>query len=542
MFQTNVNLLLVLFLFRLNGAVKIVSKFNFCTVSENSKEIDHDFQCHDVGLKGLDTKANHVYHVLSKTKEYVQGPTHHCSMTKVTITTYTTLFGSEYRDRQVEEVFLSFSACWEMIFQKKCSNKPMTCDSMGNCHYKTDPAYSYSWLTSLTFTGHHCVIVMKEAISTSRTEPMFSGSTSRCLPTDTYCQFGNSVIVWNSTIIHNCPFVRVHDRIEFKIIDDHLVSQDKTIALQTTGKTNECNMDIYTTAEGLYLTNSDYNVDHLPIETKIAQNTAFSLILSDIDYKEQELMQKMYSNMRTMMCFVFKLQLEAHRNDGFFRIHSYKDEDLILYNEDGTYVIPDCVPISTIHVRNETTDKCFANVPVDFEDSRVMLKNGFIDEEGVITSASPARDCSQTKRIALHDSGYVAEMRDRSVTIKKGRLREKVNYKFMAASMSKLNFDHNQKILNTINVIDILREVTSVSEGDFFFNMMPSNNTMSKGNRANPKQTNRFLGIFELSGFTHGIQVFIEACIVIGMIAMVLLIIFVVFKMRICFLESRQRA
>jgi len=92
-----------------------------------------------------------------------------------------------------------------MVRSPKCRDKEMTCDGH-TCYYRATIQASYKWLHSFTFEDYSCHITTNIISANRISDTLFNSAFPACRATDLYYLLHDHTIVWQSDVIHVCPF------------------------------------------------------------------------------------------------------------------------------------------------------------------------------------------------------------------------------------------------------------------------------------------------------------------------------------------------
>jgi len=109
-----------------------------------------------------------------------------------------------------EHVQLTDLDCIRMVKYKECGRNKGKMDCINKiCSYKEEIKPEYSWGQSIIKSGDECLFREKTIIGVDKNSLLFG---TNCKGSDLHCQVGSSMIVWNNSIVHSCPFKRIMKR------------------------------------------------------------------------------------------------------------------------------------------------------------------------------------------------------------------------------------------------------------------------------------------------------------------------------------------
>ena len=171
---------------------------------------------------------------------------------------------------------------------KEFGNMPMSCHD-SNCYYQSDPKLEYQLLSQREYINYKCEIIMRPIVGETEDSVVFPSKITNQL----YCKTHNSIIIWDQDVIDKCQNEFVQSA-NFQIIDNVMIDKEQSLLFQLNKRVNNCEMEMYSTTEGLYLTNSSkpFLLPKAANQIKIIDD----FILAENDFSKQELLN---SNCRT---------------------------------------------------------------------------------------------------------------------------------------------------------------------------------------------------------------------------------------------------
>jgi hypothetical protein len=109
---------------------------------------------------------------------------------------------SEYSEETVTK--LRKNDCLNMIKTKRCGDMPMTCDGE-NCFLDYKPTKKFAWLQTITLKGYRCSVSVRVIHGDDEDTKLFQAVDHPCRAKDLECLMSDSIIVWDSSLIHTCP-------------------------------------------------------------------------------------------------------------------------------------------------------------------------------------------------------------------------------------------------------------------------------------------------------------------------------------------------
>ena len=160
------------------------------------------------------------------------------------------------------------------------------------------------------------------------------------------------MIVWEKSVIHECPFEHLPPfGINLKANSNYILLSNESTLLKATGKVRECDIDMYKTVEGLYITLDEdlIKLRRQGVKVNTQTEAIFNLILSNIDfnsYKEYE----QWKNVEVQVCHIYQsfLQFFTLQEDKYIRINNKMGQECIFYSSGGQVFVPKCYDTSKV--------------------------------------------------------------------------------------------------------------------------------------------------------------------------------------------------
>jgi hypothetical protein len=347
-----------------------------------------------------------------------------------------------------------------MVISSKCNNQVLTCFG-DSCNSQEEPTVEYTLLSTNSFSSYHCQTHTRQIYSDSINKPLFAAASTPCLAKDLFCRINTLTIIWESNVIHNCPFSLINKTTLF--IDNNLAYNNEYL-FQITGKHQECDMEILETTEGIYLTKNaaamnklEHSVDDI--------NTEHHLILADADSKTFKLINKLQETSKRLFetsCFFLLSQLTQISNNNFFSLQISPNVTLITYKEDDLWVQPKCTDISEIEVK-ENSENCFQDIPIfiTYEHKKILA---FLKSNQIISLTSTPSNC-ENRVIRILPRNHNKLIYDKNTIKLEKNLRTsiKLNLKNRVKNIS-FNFTHSNEITHGFNLIKEIEKLTRSDE------------------------------------------------------------------------------
>jgi hypothetical protein len=412
-------------------------KFNYCIVNNNSPLLNIANMCKNANNIHENHDAD-TYFLLEKRLHKVDGYGHVCTAQQIVVETHKSIFGNKWHERIVHDLTLSKVDCLSMQMSNRCFGFTMNCID-NSCFYKNEPELKYEWASKLQFTSYHCRITKQRIQGNQLNKPLFGNADSSCLAKNLFCQIGAYTYIWDSNIIHECPFLK-NKEINLTI-SENIALGDKLL-FQIKNKIHDCNMNILETTEGFYLT-KDRKADKLEL-SEFDLNVRNHMILADFDFKNHEIISqfiKVANKVSLQLCSSYQSMLQIYGNlpDRFITIYDINNIKTILFNDNGEIIIPTCHKINEITLTISTN--CYDAIPIIFK-YRNKKVDAFISDNGIIHHKAKLISCDSNIKIPLPSHNYTIFRGHNKTILSKLGTRQHV-------SLSELiNFNRNE--LNNI--------------------------------------------------------------------------------------------
>ena len=136
-------------------------------------------------------------------------------------------------------------------------NKRMSCDHQG-CSIEDFPEERFNWLETNRLHGIKCSFHKASIMAKDEVSKLYYNE--QCNVKDFHCDLGDSILVWNNSVINSCPFNKIKGiKGRFTYEDNlFLFNNESNIVLQPVKKIYLCNMTMYETYQGIHVTFSTH--------------------------------------------------------------------------------------------------------------------------------------------------------------------------------------------------------------------------------------------------------------------------------------------
>jgi hypothetical protein len=204
------------------------------------------------------------------------------------------------------------------------------CYSNG-CWYTPTTIPVYNYLRNVEIVVDNCRFTSKLILTKEKNEKLFD----HCNVEDYYRNLQDSVIIWDKSVIHECPFEKVMIE-EFNSSNQIIWNSKKHFLFQKTKQEQNCLIQMSLTQEGLYVvdlkTLSENQKTNLNQTSKNIDSKAFAdLHFSDFDYTEF-LNNRAFNKLQRKSCELFynTRKIFKQQNESFSKIKDANSNNLIL--------------------------------------------------------------------------------------------------------------------------------------------------------------------------------------------------------------------
>ena len=530
-----VMLFVMMILMPLSTCQMINGDFKLCDTT-NKVMMSKQLPCQSlIHTEKPETKLWHIFH---KRPNKIDGDTYVCKKYITKVITYTGFFGSEYIDRYTEIQSVNRGECEYLVDTKKCGETQMTC--MGNtCTTHIEPNPEFAWLRTVTKTALNCIIYTVPIHANDNNIVLFEGVNGPCRPKDLQCKFNDGVVIWSKVIIHECPliyiasgyFVQHNDVIHTKNkIQTTMKNEATHLLFQLVNNVSECNIALFSTSEGLYVSNQQINITNFDTNV-VDPSTIEQLTLADNDYTANtltELNQKISNTNNQKQCFLFQslLRTISQIEDAFHAIHDLEGNDLIIYSLNHNLYLPRCITITNFTIVNGT-EYCFDDFPVMLSPKTMA----FLTPNGILRKTSKITTC-QSKPIETNiQDKYLVRKTNTNISITMINATELYTMKIKNNEWIQTNYQHNKILTEQLEYFDLTNTLQTVDSNNQMFHIRNSLNDIKE-------ETFQIMNLkfFNASDFKHKLIIF--SCTFLFFIFLILALICMV--RRCCHKKQRQ--
>ena len=438
--------------------------------------------------------------ILTKEMNAVEGKAFQCKVEKYAYTWHENLLGDKLPYNSKTYVDLTLSDCHALVETKNCYGNKMKCDG-DVCKFNDPPVEDYSYFVDKTTITYHCYIVPRWMSAKNIDSHVFGAN---CLVKDWKCQGTDSITIWNTEVVHSCPFKIVKEGL-FKLDGQYIRETQAHLAFQFKSIENHCESEFIETTEGLFLAHkpvSKYNLDRFQNEKDI--KGLVDLMLADGDFKTVYLLDEQRKSLqRECNNFALSLKLFSLSEDKFIKLKDWQGNDVIIYAKHGQVFHPKCKKIDKIILKNVTN--CYDDVPILFQHSNEWIP-AYLTADSVIRLVSKQRQCNDViKYIRLFNTSIQVALSGNKVWLVDSKNIEFDKIKFFN-NVAFRNLSHMSIITAGVDIIGKMQNLSFNTEIDGIWLTQDTGESSSKS---------MFSGIENiLDSFKTEIRFIIACCIV----------------------------
>jgi hypothetical protein len=437
-------------------ALKVNDTFYYCNTQQDNPIFDVDGSCMNPTPEGRLLRDKAVYSevfVLSKKIYEVHGKAYQCKKEIIQMITSENFFGAKSKEISKVRVEMTPTECETMVKEKKCGEKKMNCDDDG-CYLDNAPEEEYKWLGSFRKEGLRCSLKNRVITARSKDETLFHRD---CKAKDLYCRLEDSIIVWAGEIINKCPYSFITNESFSHQGDDIIYNSQSRHLFKLTNKFIECEMEIYGTTEGLYITWSQ-KAKQLE-KSEVELSTIHDLILSEQDgavynaYLNRE-------NMNMKICETIKTYLRELRvkEDVITLVGNNRGFATIIHAQSGIIRLPTCVVMDVVEildVQDVQSNVCTMDLLVKFElENKTHI--GFLTDKNIVRAVPTKEEkCLNPLYRYFHKNKVLIKRENNKIT----RLKdvETIEIGDLDKRDGSINFPHYKRILEQIDVLSEIK-------------------------------------------------------------------------------------
>ncbi len=506
-----------LFLLAFYISLKYVSSFvinqplKYCSIEADAKYWDRAYKCNNFNtqkFKGLKPPylydSSKEYAVMSKSHDIVSGYAIQCSIKKHIKRMTMSFFGMRYTETDVSYEQMPKEECHIMSKTKQCKGKTMICPLPSRCKYIPQITADYKWFSTTTVTEYECHITPRTLSAKKLDDNLFG---TMCKAKDLYCRLDDSIMVWDESVMHKCPFSKIV-QMEFKFNIENAVAYNMTekLLFQLLPVEKHCETDMIPTQEGLYLIDISSKGKELSrnfaermakmskpvLKYPLDTNDVSDLTLANMDF-DHYIDLKNYATVKNQQCnnFISLLNIISGLEDVFTKAYIRDSGEIILYSTGGNIILPKCIPVSNVQVL-ERTKECYEDLPVTFKLNENVTMNGFLTKSIILVKFSKKIECyeqSKAKRYVMGNGDILIQEKN---SVRLDRKSKTISILHRDTDIFNPNFHHSVLITNGVDTSAYIPDLSEVEEISGMFLVAPNENYRT----TNLLETNKIREVF----------------------------------------------
>lgn len=416
---------------KMASASTIVDQFKYCQNPEDAPLLNSKL-CHSYERLHYKPKVSQTIAVLKRVNYDVSGIGYECTMTKLIVNFYFSLFSSNSswfgKHHEVFEKYVQLNAkeCRTMLTTKKCNNVTMKCQG-SSCMGEKFPTGKYSYFDVHTDYGFRCTTRQVKIISDHFNDALFGDA--NCSPNKLFCMMNRSIVVWNASIVNKCPYVLLN-RLEMFALGnstygtavDDIMFQVDTESYKADVKANRRRCDVYLmkTFDDYYIANTTKHVSFNNATNKttiqyadsfnslkVSKETITTTLKYDRSYLEEIDSNFSLYNVLNKISYTSCVRYAANamyiaklKNNSFsiFQSESIGNK-IVIFSINNLLRVPLCADVNSISFYSDDhmPETCFQDVPCFFSVNDKFTR-GYLTDDNILVDQSKTVDCSRVRR------------------------------------------------------------------------------------------------------------------------------------------------
>lgn len=309
---------------------------------------------------------------------------------------------------------LKESECRILKLTKRCEGNNMKCDEE-KCEFDGTPKNEFKWWGKTIQIGYQCIIKHIRVFARNKNDKIF---TNYCHVSDLYCVLEKKTIIWDKSIIYDCPYVYINTMKDTKEDLDYIVDKINGWALRVVNESKSCvienvTIELHYTQEGLYLSTN--------IESKklINNSTTFDKIKYDLILSELDgLTYNELRNSRELQKHICETNKHALRNLRFskntFELVNYDTRNpSVIFINHNLLILAECRKVNNLIVK-ENIEECYEGIEIIIKDLNVR---GFLLNSQIITNNVAKINCIIEFCSFIHTNNILICRNNKVITI-----------------------------------------------------------------------------------------------------------------------------
>jgi hypothetical protein len=165
------------------------------------------------------------------------------------------------------------------------------------------------------------------------------------------------------------------------------------------------------------------------------------------------------------ICQVYKTIINMYKkiDNEFFIFNDFNGNEAVLYTDQGQIFVPNCIQISKIEII-EKTERCYEDFPALIKINNQSIAV-FLTNDLILKHTGTLRSCENNKhnlhlprlKRILSKNGHNTFLEDESKFIH-------LRFNLQETNLTQINFKHDETIINSINLIKQIANVTTIFE------------------------------------------------------------------------------
>ena len=214
------------------------------------------------------------------------------------------------------------------------------------CEYTKEPSVEFYWLVTKTTSTINCQFETIQIKAPTLKDPLLMGNTGPCYAKFKQCEIGKSMIIWDSKIIHQCPYEKIKTD-NFLVQGDLIFSakenQHSHLLFKKLKNIRSCGQNFSTTTNGLFISESK-NQSLFEITTvDIEERSKLQIADGDRSFMElSENINKQNINNLKQQCILHHFMIKHLTADDFeiFEPPVYSQKSLYLFKLNNSLLSP----------------------------------------------------------------------------------------------------------------------------------------------------------------------------------------------------------
>ena len=169
------------------------------------------------------------------------------------------------------------------------------------------------------------------------------------------------------------------------------------------------------------------------------------------------------TNEKICQIYITFMNMYKKLDDEFFTFTDFNGNETVPYRDQGRIFVPNCIQITRIEII-EKTEKCYNDFPALIKINNQTI-SVFLTDDLILKQTGKLISCvnhnhnihlPRLRRI-LTKSGQNSFLEDESKYVH-------LKFNLQESNMTQLNFKHDEKIINSINLIKQIANVTTIHE------------------------------------------------------------------------------